>query len=309
MLQVIPLSAELQKIANEELGEVPHRISEDLMVLKDWIALQPYLRARTDDQFLIQFLRGCKYSLEKAKNKIDKFYALKSKCPELFSVTNVDECSIRRFHNLGSVISLPIPLNDCGPRIYICRCTFDPRDFYVGDGLRYVTALNEIAMMSDPYTCICGTLYIMDFANSTTAHLMVLTPNIVRNLIQFFEKTIPVRIKAICIINLTPYAHKFCNMMLQYAPEKLKNRIHLCGTDLTELEEYLPRKYLPVEYGGENGSLEQLCKDYNKVWDEYREYFKENAQYGTDERLRVGKKIELDGDLGINGSFRKLDVD
>lgn len=100
MSKIKPLNAELQMIAIEELGEVPARIAEDLQALKDWIRKEPHLRARTDDQFLIQFLRGSKYSLEKAKDKLDQFYALKTKYPELFSVTNVDDPKFRNFHNL-----------------------------------------------------------------------------------------------------------------------------------------------------------------------------------------------------------------
>lgn len=101
MSTIKPLSAELQKVAIEELGEVPTRIPEDLQALKDWLLTQPHLRTRTDDQFLIQFLRGCKYSLEKAKRKIDSFHTLKTRYKDLFSITNVDDSKFRRFQNTG----------------------------------------------------------------------------------------------------------------------------------------------------------------------------------------------------------------
>lgn len=66
---------------------------------------------------------------------------------------------------------------------------------------------------------------------------------------------------------------------------------------------------MPIDYGGENGSLDQLCTEYNKVWDEHRIYFRQNADYGTEERLRLGKPIDFDGTFGLGGSFRKLNVD
>jgi len=37
----------------------------------------------TDDQFLMTFLRGCKYSIERVKEKLDMFYTLRSAIPEL----------------------------------------------------------------------------------------------------------------------------------------------------------------------------------------------------------------------------------
>lgn len=101
MVAILPLTEEQKKVAITELGEVTSRVPEDLQALKDWIKKQPHLRARTDEQFLIQFLRGCKFSLEKAKEKIDNYYALKTKYPELLRVTDVDDPDFRRFHNVG----------------------------------------------------------------------------------------------------------------------------------------------------------------------------------------------------------------
>lgn len=36
-----------------------------------------------DDQFLITFLRGCKFSIQKAKEKIDLFFTVREEIPEL----------------------------------------------------------------------------------------------------------------------------------------------------------------------------------------------------------------------------------
>lgn len=103
MLEIIPLSEELQKIANEELNEVPSRVAEDLAALRLWIKHQPHLKVREDDQFLVQFLRGCKYSLERSKEKLDLYFSLKSKYPTMLNVTNVDDAKFREVHRLGYV--------------------------------------------------------------------------------------------------------------------------------------------------------------------------------------------------------------
>lgn len=84
MSNIRPLSEALAKKAKDELDEVPERIDEDLRMLKEWISKQPHLNARQDDQLLVAFLRGCKYSLEKAKQKIDNFYAMRGAVPELY---------------------------------------------------------------------------------------------------------------------------------------------------------------------------------------------------------------------------------
>lgn len=96
-----PLPPLLQKIAIEQLHENPEQIESDLLSLKDWISKQEHLNARTDDQFLIAFLRGCKYSLETVKNKLEQFYTLKSYIPEVWTNWNVDEPKLKKLIQLG----------------------------------------------------------------------------------------------------------------------------------------------------------------------------------------------------------------
>lgn len=82
-LNLRKLSSELQEIAKNELHEDPSRMAEDLEQFKVWITKSPHLKVRMDDQFLIIFLRGCKYSLEKTKQKLDMFYTIRTHVPEL----------------------------------------------------------------------------------------------------------------------------------------------------------------------------------------------------------------------------------
>jgi hypothetical protein len=83
MANIRPITPELQKKATEELNEDPARIKKDIKAFREWIKKSPHIKGRTDDQFLVAFLRGCKYSLERAKQKYDLFYTLKTHAPEL----------------------------------------------------------------------------------------------------------------------------------------------------------------------------------------------------------------------------------
>lgn len=90
MANIRSLTPALQATAEQELNESKYRIPEDLLAFKNWVLKQPHLKARTDDQFLISFLRGCKYSLEKAKTKLDSFYAMRCVLPELYNNRSLD---------------------------------------------------------------------------------------------------------------------------------------------------------------------------------------------------------------------------
>lgn len=101
MSKIRPLPPNLQKIAIDELNEDPTRVESDIQALRTWIEQQPHLNARTDDQFLLAFLRGCKFSLEKAKKKIDKYYMLRSKFPDMFTLRDLDNPKIRSLIKMG----------------------------------------------------------------------------------------------------------------------------------------------------------------------------------------------------------------
>jgi hypothetical protein len=83
MPNIRPLNDAMAKKAALELGETPEKIESGLANIKDWLIHTPHINARTDDQFLVLFLRGCKFSVEKAKEKLEMFYTARSIIPGL----------------------------------------------------------------------------------------------------------------------------------------------------------------------------------------------------------------------------------
>lgn len=96
-----PLPKYLQEVAIKELNERPERLAEDLEALKAWAIKEPHLNVRLDEQLLVAFLRGCKFSLEKTKSKLDWYYTLKTKYPDYFTVQNPDLPHIKQILKYG----------------------------------------------------------------------------------------------------------------------------------------------------------------------------------------------------------------
>ncbi|XP_037813915.1 alpha-tocopherol transfer protein-like [Lucilia sericata] len=311
MANIRPLSEDLQKVAETELSEVPKRIPDDLLALKTWIEQQPHLKARQDDQFLIQYLRGSKYSLEKAKTKLDIFFTLKSKFPDLFNVTDINDARFKKIYSYGFGLPLLRPLNDHGPRIFFVNFEDDivHGQFDVPELFWVVNAMHEIIIMDDPYGCINGMIYIWDLKNISLNMAAKFTPSFLRKMVQFYDKSLPFRIKSLHMFNTPPFFHSVLNILIPLLSEKLKKRLFVYGHNLDDLQKNIPKKYLPAYLGGENGTKEELLKNFDQKWLEYKDYFKENENYGTEELLRPGKPIDFDSIYGLGGSFRKLDVD
>ncbi|XP_073813187.1 retinol-binding protein pinta-like [Musca autumnalis] len=308
MSLIQPLDENLQKVAIEELGEVASRLPADLLALEQWIQQQPHLRACNDHQFLVQFLRGCKFSLERAKEKLDSYYSFKSKYPELLRPTDVDATQLRNLFQMGCIVPLPQPLNDCGPRIMLYRYNYPVEIFSIEDVILLDVLLHDILMIDDPYACIYGVIYLVDLSCFSASHILQFSPSVLKQSLSYMENSLPLRVKSMGLINMPAFAEHFCNLFMSFLSKKLRERVFFCSKKLEHLKERIPFKYLPMDYGGENGSIADICDDYTKIWDKYRDFFKESSKYGVDEHLRPAKAMS-DDMFGIGGSFRKIDVD
>lgn len=98
-----PLIPELAEKAKNELNEVVDTIERDLELIKDWLKKSPHIKGRSDDQFLLCFLRGCKFSIEKVKLKLDLFYTIRSQLPEIMRNRDPLEKSVLRTIRFGFV--------------------------------------------------------------------------------------------------------------------------------------------------------------------------------------------------------------
>lgn len=73
--------------------------------------------------------------------------------------------------------------------------------------------------------------------------------------------------------------------------------------------ESIPKTALPKEYGGEGESVKEIADYWKQKVESYRSWFKEDENYYSIESKRPGKPKTSDAVFGVEGSFRKLDVD
>ena len=79
--------------------------------------------------------------------------------------------------------------------------------------------------------------------------------------------------------------------------------------DLTKFHDDVGLEILPAEYGGSNGTIEELTKYWKKKVEDNRNNLMKISKFKTDESKRPGKPKSQSDFFGIEGSFRKLDID
>ncbi|XP_026326979.1 alpha-tocopherol transfer protein-like isoform X2 [Hyposmocoma kahamanoa] len=279
---VRPLPADLADKAKEELFEDPKKLEDSIQHLKEWIAKQPHLKARTEDQWLAAFLRGTKFSLERAKEKLDLYYSLRTLIPEFQSI-NHRHSKFMEILKLGTLLILPKSKNLTDPRVLIFRVAACPP--------------------------VNGVVNVVDMKDATLSHFTHLTPLMMKKMVVANQDASPTRMKAAHYYHMPPPVETIFNLIKTFLNEKNRNRLHVHGKDFKPLYKYVSKDILPVEYGGNGGTIEEIVDYWVKKIEEYSKWLDEEERYGTDESKRPGKPKTSEDMFGVEGSFRQLQMD
>jgi len=307
MLNIRKLSDELQSVACEELNEVPERIPADIEALRVWLSQAPHIRSRDDDQFLVTFLRGCKYSLEKAKKKIELYYHARTNTPEFFSNRDPSDKFLQEIINLGLIMPLPVDETKSVPRIILTRLggyDYNKYDFLSVMKVTYMMA--DWCMINSDVTIITGHVNVVDLRGCGLGLLSQITPSVIKKLSTLLEP-FPVRIKAIHLVHPPKGMDTAFRMFMSVCHEKLRSRVFL-HENFEELQKVFDKKHFPSDYGGANLSIQDTIENWRQILDKNKEWFVEDAKYGVEKQN--GTKSAVKSTLfGAEGSFRSLEID
>ncbi|CAK1590114.1 unnamed protein product [Parnassius mnemosyne] len=300
-------SGELWKKIRVELNEDVNTRYQDLAAIKEWLRKQPHLPDEWDEDRMMTFLRGCSFSLEKCKRKLDMYFTMRTACPEFF--TNRD---IRRPELADLLARLQGPpmagLTPNGRRVTIARGLDKNLDTnQLNDVFKIAMMMGDVRLKEE-VEGVAGDIYILDASVVSPTHLAKLSPSVIKKFLICVQEAYPVKLKEVHVVNASPLVDKVVGIIKPFLKEKIKNRIFI-HTDLNTLYEYVPKDVLPIEYGGTCGSLKEINDAWVKKLEDYTEWFKEQESIKANESLRPGKPTNYDELFGIDGSFRQLSID
>lgn len=220
------LTPELQSIAQNELFEDPNQIQENLDILKQWLNKSAHIKARTDDQFLIAFLRGCKYSLERTKQKIDMYYTYRTHLTEIVGNRDPLDDKINKVIKLGVTLPLPITGNSGSPKILFVRINaYDPSCVRVEDVMKVFSMINDILMTEEDNSVVAGQLCVCDLANISMGHIIQMQPAFLKKAIMIWQESSPIRQKGVHYINAPKIFEQMFALVKSLLNEKMRKRV------------------------------------------------------------------------------------
>lgn len=138
-----------------------------------------------------------------------------------------------------------------------------------------------------------------------------MTPATIKKMTVIGQDASPIRVKSQHYINTPATFYQIFNIFKSFMNEKNKQRSNVHGDDIEALFQMIPQRLFPTEYGGEAGSIDSIIEHWNKKINSYADFFEEEEKegYGTNEKKRVGRPKNAESMFGLDGSFRKLNID
>lgn len=202
---------------------------------------------RTDDAFLLRFLRARKFNIESAYRLIVNYYDFKDNNPEIF-----DGVNLQHLLRVGKadVITVPPYREQTGRRILLYRWgKWDPEKYSIEELFQSTMAILELAIL-EQRAQILGGIGFMDMSDLTLNQVYHMTPSIAHKIFQIMVTSFPMKIEAVHVV-FQPWIFDIVYKMFQpFLTGPMKNRIFLHGEDMDSLHKYIDPKHLPQKYGG-----------------------------------------------------------
>lgn len=286
--------------AQTEYDKNPELKREDITALLRWGEAQPFPALNERD--MIVFHHSCYYDMEKTKLCIESYFKIRSKNPAYFSNRDPDSESVQKALNTTGYYILD-GLTAEGYRVLLLRLIkTSPSAYNFNDTLKIYTMVAD-AMFQSSGAC-AGDIIVYDMTGTSFGHLPKLNVAGFKNMLQYLQEGLPVRLKGIYLINAIPFVDILVNMMTPFMKKELLEMFHVSSSSEV-MNTLLPHSLLPSDYNGDGKSLKQLREETLSLINERRAfYIKDDSR-----RITSPSKVKSKENANISRSFQKLELD
>lgn len=272
------LSDHARQFAIENLNETDENRDVCLEDIRSWLREEvPWINARTEDKYLLPFLRGCKFDLPKTKQKIINFYTMKKERPQWFTNRNPVLPQLQELIKLGIFVPLK-ELHNNKLVIIVRTAGHDPKTHTWDDVIKAGKMILEVACQENENAQIYGVIALFDMSGMSFSHYRTMTPTLIKGIV-FAWQNYHVRPKQLEFINSPLYINVALNIFKSFMTEKMRSRVKVHFGGVAKAQTIVSRDILPVEYGGDSDSFESLGNYWFEKLLNYREWFAEDELY------------------------------
>ncbi|XP_049774273.1 clavesin-2-like isoform X1 [Schistocerca cancellata] len=260
--------------AQHEVLEDPTKVEDNIFALRTLVQGEKGLYSRTDDTFLLAFLRARKHNVNEAFRLLKNFYKVKKAYPKHLECCLPSEKGY--VYDMDIMTVLDQKDND-GRIVVIMRFEkLDYKKIVVEECYQTIATVLSFCC-EDPHVQISGAVFIVDMAGYGLQHFLVATPSNLSLFIKMFQDCFPLRLKGVHIVNAPSLFAAVFAISKPFLKEKMRQRIHVHGRNMSSLHEYVPYEILPKQLGGMVPNFNfnsfrhklQQNEDMIKAWNKY----------------------------------------
>ncbi|XP_075990654.1 clavesin-1-like [Anticarsia gemmatalis] len=298
--------------AAKEVRESPATKEQALAIMREWVQQNGDIKnVRLDESFILRFLRHKKYSIPMAQQTLLKFLSLRRYYPEIFKNLDCDDPKLKDILNNGYIVVSPVR-DSKGRRVIVYNMSkFNAHKYNCWDMTRAHILVYD-SLLEDSLDQMCGYVHVGDGSGVTGAHITTWNPTDFARLIKWGEQSLPMRHKEFHCVNVPSALKYIVDFAASKATPKMAERLNM-HTNLKQLHQHIDAGCLPASYGG-TLQLEDMVKYTRQLLSDQKKKVLalDDMEILSTRGIISSRKSQtqtVNGDVAIQGSFRKLEID
>lgn len=237
------------QVAERELRETPEIKAKAIQDLQRLLEEEKDLVVPIQNEdWLVRFLRPCKFYPESAKELVKRYYAFKVKHKDMYN--NLLPRNERNIFE-ANILTVLGSRDQLGRRILVIELgkKWKHKEVSLDEVFKGCVLFLETAMLESE-TQINGAVVIFDMDGLSLSQTWQFTPPFAKRIVDWLQDSVPLRVKGIHIVNQPKIFNIVFALFKPFLREKLRSRIYFHGTDRDSLHQHLAPKCLPSEYAG-----------------------------------------------------------
>lgn len=258
------LSDELVRRAHEELNEPMSDEERHVMIdqLKVAYSEDKFGKlSRSDDRFLIRFLRAKKFNHAKALKCLENYHKVRHDTPEVFERVS-NPVLLRDYFDKLVLYMLPGRAMD-GAAVMLYRPGKLDKDINLVDVMAYSVLSMEKAL-EDEQTQICGLRSLEDMKDFNLSSFFKISMADLAKMNKIWMEAMPMRFRAAHLIHEGLVYDAIIAAMRPFMKKKILDRVQAHGEDYESIHKFIDPSILPPYIGGTGQDPDVGGKEWNE---------------------------------------------